>query len=176
MYMSQEEISKLPNLCETHYEEGMNVGYRYFQTINKEISYPFGFGMSYTDFEYSDAKVQRKGDKYIASVLVKNIGNYQGKEAVQLYITAPESNLEKPVYELKAFGKTKELQPGESQRVYMEFTNYDLASYDESLQAYVTDAGDYTARFAGSAADIRLNKDFKAKHEIVKCHDVLKMK
>ena len=77
---------------------------------------------------------------------------------------------------MKAFGKTKELQPGQSQRVIMEFTNYDLASYDESKQAYVTDAGNYVARFASSAADIRQNVDFKAKAQVVKCHDVLGMK
>ena len=176
MMMSHEDINKLPHLGETNYEEGMDVGYRYFQTSNKEVSYPFGFGMSYTDFEYSDAKIQRKGDKYIASVVVKNTGDYPGKEAVQLYITAPEGDLVKPVYELKAFGKTKELQPGQSQRVIMEFTNYDLASYDESKQAYVTDAGNYVARFASSAADIRQNVDFKAKAQVVKCHDVLGMK
>ena len=134
MFMSPEEICKLPNLGETRYEEGMNVGYRYFQTENKEVSYPFGYGMSYTEFDYSDAKVQRKGNKYIATVTVTNTGNYPGKEAIQLYITAPEGKLVKPVYELKAFGKTKELQPGESQKVVMEFTNYDLASYDESIQ------------------------------------------
>ena len=173
MFMSPEEICKLPNLGETRYEEGMNVGYRYFQTENKEVSYPFGYGMSYTEFDYSDAKVQRKGNKYIATVTVTNTGNYPGKEAIQLYITAPEGKLVKPVYELKAFGKTKELQPGESQKVVMEFTNYDLASYDESIQSYVTDAGDYTARFASSAADIRQNINFKGKAEKVKCNNVL---
>ena len=176
MLMSPAEICKLPNLGNTRYEEGLNVGYRFFQTANKEVSYPFGFGMSYTNFKYSDAKVQRRGDKYIASVTITNTGNYSGKEAVQLYITAPEGKLEKPIYELKAFGKTKELQPGESQRVNMEFTNYDLASYDESQQAYITDAGDYIARFASSAADIRQNVTFKGKAQSVKCHDVLGMK
>ena len=79
MLMSPAEICKLPNLGNTRYEEGLNVGYRFFQTANKEVSYPFGFGMSYTNFKYSDAKVQRRGDKYIASVTITNTGNYSGK-------------------------------------------------------------------------------------------------
>ena len=173
--MSREEINSLPHLGETNYEEGMNVGYRYFQTAGKEVSYPFGYGLSYTQFEYSDAKIQKKGDKYIASVVVKNIGDRAGKEVVQVYVTAPEGKLEKPAIELKAFGKTKELQPGESQRVDMTFTNYDLASYDESQQAFVTDPGIYIARFASSATDIKQNVEFKGKAQTVKCHDALKM-
>ena len=76
---------------------------------------------------------------------------------------------------MKAFGKTKELQPGESQRVDMTFTNYDLASYDESQQAFVTDPGIYIARFASSASDIKQNVEFKGKAQTVKCHDALKM-
>ena len=175
IFIKQADISKMPNLGNTKYEEGLNVGYRYFQTVGKKVAYPFGFGMTYTQFEYSGAEIQKKGDKYMALVTVKNVGKHSGKEAVQLYVTAPKGKLEKPVYELKGFVKTKELQPGESQKVVMTFTNYDLASYDESQQAFVTDAGIYTARFAASAADIRQNVDFKAKAQTVKCHDALKM-
>jgi beta-glucosidase len=83
--------------------------------------------------------------------------------------------LEKPAIELKAFAKTRELNPGESQEVKMTFTNYDLASYDESQQAFVTDAGTYTGRFAASATDIRQNVTFKADAGLVKCHDALKV-
>ena len=176
MIFKQEDINKMPHLGETKYDEGLNVGYRYFQSGGKDVSYPFGYGMGYTDFEYSNAKVQKKGNKYIASIVVTNTGEYPGKEIVQLYVTAPCGKLAKPAYELKAFGKTNELQPGESQTVAMEFSNYDLASYDESQQAYVTDAGDYTARFASSSANIRQNVKFKGKAETVKCHDVLGMK
>ena len=131
--------------------------------------------MSYTQFEYSDAKIQKKGDKYIASIKVTNTGNNAGKEVVQLYVTAPDGKLEKPIYELKAFNKTGELQPGESQTVNMTFTNYDLASYDEDQQAFVTDAGNYTARFGSSAAEIKQNVDFKGKAQTAKCHNVLQM-
>lgn len=176
IFSKKEEINKLPHLGETKYEEGLNVGYRYFQTEGKKTAYPFGFGMTYTQFEYSDAVIKLKDGNYTASVTVKNTGKRAGREAVQLYVSAPKGKLVKPVYELKAFGKTKELQPGESQKITMTFSNYDLASYDESQQAFVTDEGIYTARFAASAADIRQNVDFKVKDQTVKCHDVLKMK
>ncbi len=169
------ELNKMHSVGETRYDEGLNVGYRYFQTFDKKVAYPFGFGMSYTQFEYSDAKVQKSKDGFIATVTVKNIGKRSGKEAVQLYVTAPKGKLEKPAFELKAFGKTKELEPGESQTIVMNFTNYDLASYDESIQSYVTDGGVYTARFAASSVDTGLKVEFKADTKSIKCHDVLKM-
>lgn len=176
IFGKKEDNNKLPNIGETKYEEGLNVGYRYFQTEGKKTAYPFGFGMTFTQFEYSGAVIKLKNGVYTASVTVKNTGKRGGREAVQLYVSAPKGKLVKPVYELKAFGKTKELQPGESQTITMTFSNYDLASYDESQQAFVTDEGIYTARFAASADDIRQNVDFKVKDQAVKCHDVLKMK
>lgn len=175
IFMKPADVDALPNLGETKYEEGLNVGYRYFQTAGKMVSYPFGFGLSYTTFEYSKAKIQKKGDKYVATVTVTNTGNRAGKEAVQLYVTAPKGKLQKPALELKAFGKTRELQPGESTVVTMTFTNYDLASYDMDQQAFVTDAGTYTAHFAAAADDIRQDVTFKASAKTVKCHDVMKM-
>lgn len=174
MQLNDDQKKAWPHIAETRYEEGMNVGYRYFQTENVAVSYPFGHGLSYTSFEYSDAKVQKKGDKYIASVVVRNTGSMPGKESVQLYVTAPKGNIVKPAIELRAFGKTRELKPGESQRLEMTFTNYDLASYDTNQQAYITDAGTYIARFAASATDIRQNVEFKAARQVVKCHDVLR--
>ena len=106
--------------------------------------------------------------------MVKNTGNYVGKEIVQLYITAPSGKLVKPALELKAYAKTRELQPGESQRVEMTFSNYDLASYDESQQPWVTDGGRYTAHFAARVTDIRQDIPFVAKSQKIKCHDVMK--
>ena len=172
--LNNEQKKALPHVAETVYEEGMNVGYRYFQTENKEVSYPFGFGMSYTKFEYSNPKVQRKGDGYVASVTVKNVGDKVGKEVVQLYVSAPKGNMPKPAIELRAFGKTRELKPGESERIEMTFSNYDIASYDVSQQAYITDAGNYTAHFAASATDIRLSADFKSDKHKWQCHDVMR--
>ena len=172
--MTQEQKNAQHCIPETRYEEGLNVGYRFFMTQNVACSYPFGFGLGYTTFEYSQPRVAKKGKGYVATVTVKNTGNRPGKEAVQLYVAAPKGNLEKPAFELKAFAKTKELQPGEFQTLQLSFSNYDLASYDENLQAWVTDGGTYTAIFAASAADHRVKTDFKAKAETVKAHDVLK--
>jgi beta-glucosidase len=112
----------------------------------------------------------------VAQVTVKNSGQRPGKEIVELYVAAPKGTMEKPAYELKAFGKTRELKPGESQRLEMTFTPYDLASYDESQQAWVTDEGTYTALFSASAEDCRSRVDFKVKSARVQCHDVMRSK
>ena len=175
MSLTAEQKNALPCIRETRYEEGLNVGYRYFQTEGVSVSYPFGFGLSYTTFEYSQPRVTKKGDGYVASICVKNTGMRPGKEIVQLYVAAPKGTLEKPAFELRTFAKTRELQPGESQTIQMTFSNYDLASYDENRQAWVTDGGTYTAIFAASASDHRQKTDFKAKAAVVKCHDVLKV-
>jgi beta-glucosidase len=169
----QASTGNVKNVDVTDYAEGINVGYRYFVTSGKQVSYPFGYGLSYTTFSYSNAKIQKKDNKYVATVTVKNDGEREGKEIVELYITAPKSNMEKPAKELKAFAKTRTLKPGESQVVAMTFTNYDLASYDITTQSWITDAGQYKAKFAASSADIRETVSFNAKKQIVKCHDVL---
>lgn len=158
----------------TTYNEDIYVGYRYFTSAGKEVSYPFGYGLSYTTFEYSGAKVSQSGSDFTAVVTVKNTGKVAGKQVVELYISAPAGKLEKPVCELKAFTKTKNLNPGESQTVTMKFNNYDLASYDEDTQAWVTDGGDYKAKFGTSVNDIFANINFAVKASTVKAHDALK--
>lgn len=162
IFFPAEKKAQIPCINETEYAEGLNVGYRYFQTTGAKVSYPFGYGLSYTTFSYSNASVVFKGGKYIAKVTVTNTGNAAGKEAVQLYVTAPKGKLNKPAMELKAFGKTGELKPGESQELTLTFTPYDLASYSIEDKAWITDAGTYTARFAASSADVRQNVEFKA--------------
>jgi beta-glucosidase len=169
----QASTGNVKNVDVTDYAEGINVGYRYFVTSGKPVSYPFGYGLTYTTFIYSNAKVQKKDNKYIATVTIKNSGEREGKEIVQLYVTAPKSNMDKPAMELKAFTKTRALKPGESQTVTMTFTNYDLASYDVNTQSWITDAGQYKAKFAASSADIRETVSFNAKKLIIKCHNVL---
>ena len=157
----------------TNYEEDIYVGYRYFSTANQEVAYPFGFGLSYTNFEYSKPKVAKKGEVYEAMVTVTNTGKIAGKQVVELFVSAPNSKLEKPESELKAFAKTKALAPGESQTLKMQFTGYDLASFDESMQAWITDAGTYTAKFGSSVKDIFSKVTFKVNAAEVKVHDVL---
>lgn len=146
----------------TEYAEGLNVGYRYFTTAGKNVSYPFGYGLSYTTFEYSKPSVKvGKDGKVTATITVKNTGSVAGKEAVQLYVSAPAGGLEKPARELKAFAKTKELKPGESQTLTMVIDPYTLASFNESTCAWETAAGAYKAHFGASVADIRATANFK---------------
>lgn len=144
----------------TNHEEDIYVGYRYFDTFNKAVSYPFGYGLSYTTFEYGKPKVTVKGDKITVSVTVTNTGSVAGKEVVQVYVTAPESNVEMPAKELKTFGKTKNLAPKESQTLEMEFAKRDLAYFNEQESQWETIPGKYTASIAASCEDIRCKATF----------------
>jgi beta-glucosidase len=153
---------KQPNVDETQYKEGIWVGYRYFATAGKKVSYPFGYGLSYTTFEYSKPFVKVAADGTVtASITVKNTGKKAGKEAVQLYVSAPEGGLVKPACELKAFAKTAELQPGESETLTMTIDPYTLASFNEESSAWETAAGTYKVLFGASVADIRATASFK---------------
>ena len=151
-----------PNVDETQYKEGIWVGYRYFTTAGKNVSYPFGYGLSYTTFAYSKPVVKvAKDGSVTASITVTNTGKVAGKEAVQLYVSAPEGGLVKPACELKAFAKTKELKPGESQVLTMTVDPYTLASFNEETSAWETAAGNYVVHFGASVADIRATAAFK---------------
>lgn len=147
-----------------NYEEGIWVGYRYFTTAKKEVSYPFGYGLSYTSFQYGKPSVKVDKDGNIsASVTITNTGKRTGKEIVELYVTAPENGLVKPLYELRSFAKTRELAPGESQTLTMKVDAYTLASFKEADSCWETAAGKYTAHFGASANDLRCNAPFSIK-------------
>ena len=146
----------IPGHTYTNHEEDIYVGYRYFDTFNREVAYPFGFGLSYTTFEMSKPAVKAKGNSAVeVSVTVKNTGAMAGKEVAQVYVTAPKGRLEKPAQELKAFAKTRELQPGESQTLTMTIPVRDLASFDEAGSQWLTEAGTYTFRIGFSSRDIK---------------------
>ena len=153
---------KKANVDYTEYKEGIWVGYRYFATAGKNVSYPFGYGLGYTTFGYSKPVVKVAKDGTVtASITVTNTGSAVGKEAVQLYVTAPDGGLVKPACELRAFAKTGELKPGESQTLTMTVDPYTLASFNEETSAWETAAGAYTAHFGASVADIRATAPFK---------------
>ena len=139
----------------TNHEEDIYVGYRYFDTFNREVAYPFGYGLSYTTFELSKPTVKARGNLVDITVSVKNTGSVAGKEVVQVYVQAPAGKLEKPAQELKAFAKTRELKPGESQTLTMNLLLRDLASFDEAGSQWLTEAGTYTFRFGFSSRDIK---------------------
>lgn len=154
--------SQIPGRDYTNHEEDIYVGYRYFDTFNREVAYPFGFGLSYTTFAFSKPVVKAKGkDAVEVSITVKNTGSVSGKEVAQVYVTAPKGRIEKPARELKAFAKTRELQPGESQTLTMQIPVRDLASFDEANSQWLTEAGTYNFAIGSSSRDIKANASLK---------------
>ena len=145
---------------ETEYKEGIYVGYRYFETFAKEkVMYPFGFGLSYTKFEYSNYSYIKNEDIITLNVDVKNIGDVPGREVVQAYISASQGKLEKPAIELKGYCKTKELLPNETERVEISFKTKDLASFDDCgvtgyTAAWVVEKGEYKLFVGKSVRDL----------------------
>jgi len=151
-----------PDLQETTYTEGIFVGYRYYNTFNVKPSYEFGYGLSYTNFNVTNLQLNGKTfDKNMTvTVNVKNAGKVAGKEVVELYLSAPEKKLQKPTSELKAFAKTKLLQPGETQKITLTIKAKDLASFDEKASAWVADAGTYKVLVGTSSLNIKQSATF----------------
>lgn len=158
-----------PEPIEVTYEDGIYVGYRYYGTFGVGPAYEFGFGLSYTEFEYSGLKVETPDFKNKQSVTftVKNTGKVAGREVVQMYTSAPMSKIDKPKCELKGFAKTKTLQPGESQTITLQLTARDLSSFNTGASAWVADAGKYDVLIAASSTDIKLKGAFNLKKSIV---------
>ena len=173
--LNQGQKGNVKNVDYTDYEEDIYVGYRYFDSFEVPVAYPFGFGLSYTTFEYSDAKIAEKGDAYEVSVTVKNTGAREGKEVVELYVSAPDNKAaNKPAKELKAFAKTKALKAGESETVTMTVKAADLASFDEAASAWVVAEGEYQFLVGASAQDIKSTLPAAVKASSEKVNDVMK--
>ncbi|MBO6031320.1 MAG: glycoside hydrolase family 3 C-terminal domain-containing protein [Prevotella sp.] len=173
--LNQGQKGNKKNVDYTDYEEDIYVGYRYFDSFEVPVSYPFGFGLSYTTFEYSDAKIAQKNDIYDVTVTVKNTGGFEGKEVVELYISAPDNKAaNKPAKELKAFAKTKLLKPGESETLTLSITAPELASFDEASSAWVVAEGEYQFLIGASSQDIKATLTAPAKSFMTKAHDVMK--
>lgn len=162
------------NVGYTLYDEGIYVGYRYFDTFDKTVSYPFGYGLSYTTFSYNDVKAADNGSNVAVSVTVTNTGNRPGKEVAEVYVTAPKGAIEKPAQELKAFAKTRTLQPGESQTLTMNIDKADLASFNTKQSAWVADKGTYTFKVGASSRDIKGTATLNIQGSKQKVHNVLK--
>jgi beta-glucosidase len=158
-----------PQSAEVTYEEGIYVGYRYYTTFNVPVSYEFGFGLSYTTFEYSNLKLSsaKFSNKLTATISVKNTGKTDGKEVIQLYLTAPGKNLDKPVMELKGFKKTNLLKPGESQLISFDISKKDLASFNPKLSTWVAERGVYTVKIGASSNDIKQTATFNVGNDII---------
>lgn len=162
---------------EVSYEEGIYVGYRYYNTFNVIPAYAFGYGLSYTNFSYSDLKLSSAtfSGKITATVTVTNSGNVAGKEVVQLYITAPGKKMDKPAIELKGFAKTNLLQPGKSQTISFVISPKDLASFDTSSSSWIAEDGKYRVMIGASSINLPKTAEFSVPEEIVveKCNKVM---
>ena len=147
---------------QVYYKEDVFVGYRGFERDKKQPLFPFGFGLSYTSFRYDKPVLEYDGESVTVSVTVTNAGGVAGKEIAQVYVSAPKNKqMEKPLKELKAFAKTRLLQPGEQENLRMVIPKKDLASWNENLHQWQTDAGTYTIQVGASSADIRGKATFK---------------
>ena len=153
------------------YEEDIYVGYRYYDSFNVPVAYEFGYGLSYTSFEYSNIKLGTPDfkDTLTISVDIKNTGELPGREVVQVYVSAPSGKINKPVKELKAFAKTKLLKPEETETMTFTLTRRSLASFDTVSSSWMAEAGEYKILAGASSKDIRqsdvfsLNKDIMVK-------------
>ncbi len=149
-------VGEFAQLDDTRYNEGIYVGYRYFDSVGKEPLFPFGFGLGYTTFEVGQPQVEVAGTQVRVTVPVKNTGAALGKEVVQLYVSLPSGKLDQPYQVLAAFEKTGQLAPGQEEALTLAFALESLASFDESTAASILEAGDYLLRLGTSSRDTQL--------------------
>lgn len=160
------------NTDKAYYNEGIYVGYRYFDSFEKEVEYPFGYGLSYTDFSISGTKVEtcEEGDCSVVRIrtTVKNTGySYSGKEVVQIYVTCPQGKLEKEYKRLCGFAKTKLLKLEEEQEIVIEIDPKSLASYSEEICAWILEPGKYGIWVGNSSRNISLEAVLNVENQIV---------
>jgi beta-glucosidase len=151
-----------------YYEDGIYVGYRYYETFNVQPSYEFGYGLSFTSFEFSNIKVTPAtfNRSVTITVDIRNSGKDDGREVVQLYIAAPQKKLDKPSMELKGFAKTKLLQPGEQQTISFTIDRQAISSFDHESSSWIAGAGAYEVRIGASSKDIRQKASFSVARDI----------
>ncbi len=158
------------NRLQVEFQEDIYVGYRYYTTFDVKPAYEFGYGLSYTDFDYSDIKITNNGnfkEKITVFATVTNSGNVAGKEVTQLYVTAPDGKLEKPEMELRAFKKTENIKPGKKENLKFELDARDIASFDEDRSAWVVEKGTYEVRIGASSEDIKLKTSFTVYEDMI---------
>ena len=147
------EMPDFEDRNDTRYREGIYVGYRYFDAFGKKPLFPFGYGLSYTDFRMGAAAVEVNGTQITVRTDVENIGHTAGRQVVQVYLSKPAGKLDQPKQELCAFAKTRELAPAECETVSCSFDIAGMAAYDEGTSAYILEAGDYIVRVGADSAD-----------------------
>lgn len=146
---------KIKNKDFTNYEEDIYVGYRHFEKSNTKVSYPFGYGMSYTEFQYNDVIVNHENDTLTIELTVKNVGEKPGKEVIQLYSSKTNTSIDRPIKELKRFKKTNLLNPEESTTIIFNVPITELSYWSEKDSNWVLEKGDYEILIGSSSKDIR---------------------
>ncbi len=152
------DAEKIRNKDFTHYDEGVYVGYRHFDKTKMQVSYPFGYGLSYTSFDYEEPEVTVENDTLKLTVAIKNSGNVAGKEVVQVYTEKLNSSIDRPVQELKAFSKTNTIAPGESKEMNFAIPVSELRYWDEAKKSWALEPGAYHVKVGASSRDIRSEK------------------
>lgn len=137
-------------------QKGIFVGYRYFDSFGITPAYPFGYGSSYTSFEVTTQNVCVDKNEVKVTVTVRNMGNFTGREVLQVYVSAPEGKLEKPYQELRAYAKTKDIVPGEEQTLELSWKVENMASYDEGHACWKLEAGTYYVRIGVNSRDTHI--------------------
>lgn len=154
------EGEKIRNKDYTHYDEGVYVGYRHFDKTNMDVAYPFGYGLSYTSFEYGDAEVAVENDTIKLTVAIQNTGEVAGKEIVQVYTEKVNSTIDRPKQELDAFAKTRMLAPGEIQVLPFDIPVSELSYWDEEKKGWAVEPGEYQIKIGSSSRDIRIELEY----------------
>lgn len=156
------------NIDFTNYTEDIYVGYRYYNTYGKKVAFPFGYGLSYTTFTLSNLQVVKNENGYEVTVDIKNTGKVDGKEVAQLYISSPSDGVKKPAIELKAFAKSRNLKPGESQTVKMTVKIDDMEYFDEASSSWLLDKGTYKFSIGTNAGNLVETKEVEVSEPVVR--------
>lgn len=149
------------------YNDDIYVGYRYYTTFGVDVMYEFGYGLSYTNFEYSNYKVKQDGKNYVLSVDVKNVGKVAGKDVVQFYVTKPDGQNEHPLMELVGYGKTKNLAPGATQTIEVTVSYDELKTYSTEYSRWFIEEGEYAFHVASSVNDVHFTEKEYIEEEII---------
>jgi beta-glucosidase len=174
-YSTRYKYYDQPNIDYTNYTEDIFVGYRHYATRDVEVAYPFGHGLTYSDFDLSDMKVKQTKEGIAVTCKVTNTGSHAAKQVVQLYSTDLIPNHERPLVELRGYSKTPTLKAGESCTVEIAIANEDLAIFVEEESAWKVAAGDYRLSLGFSSEDLRLREEiFIPKTSVRKVTDILK--
>ena len=153
----KEQSEQTPNKDFTKYEEGIYVGYRHFDKKEMAVSYPFGYGLSYTDFDMGAMEITTDDSAIEVGITVKNIGEVAGKEVIQIYSSKPDTGIDRPRRELRAFAKTPLLQPGDSTRIHLSVPVLELSYWNEDRSGWELEAGTYILEAGPSSRDIKVS-------------------